>query len=292
MPNYQLKFKVKKNIKLAPYTSFGIGGSADFFIETATQEELIEAVKWAKKEKIKYFVLGGGSNILISDAGFRGLVIKISNIKYQISNCNIQAEAGLLLVTLIKVAYNHSLSGLEFLAGIPGTLGGAIVGNAGAKAGNISQVVEKIRVLDKHGKIYYLYPKQCQFDYRLSRFKHSSEIILEAVLKLKRKKQGTINLGIKKFLALRKNQPKGRSAGCIFKNPTSSTPAGWLVDKVGLKGEKIGGALISSQHANWIINLGNAKATDVLRLIRLAKERVKHRFGIKLNEEIFLMGDF
>lgn len=306
MQNNNSKLKIKRNVNLAQYTSFNIGGNADYFCEVKTEKEFVKAINWAKKEKsIDYFILGGGTNILVSDKGFRGLVIKcqMSNVKCQ--DNKITAKAGASLPKLLQFSIKHSLSGLGFLTGIPGTVGGAIAGNAGIKKGSISEALEKVIVLGEDGLIYDLNNKECGFGYRKSRFQKTREIILEAVFNLKKENPAIIKQRINQILKTRENQPKGKSVGSIFKNPSgSSAPsnatsnvaaaaaAGYLIEKADLKGKKIGDAMISKKHANWIVNLGNAKAEDVLKLIRLAKMEVKNKFGVELEEEIRLVGEF
>lgn len=289
--NCNAKFEIKKNVRLAPYTTFNIGGPADYFCEAKTKNEIVEAVQWAKENNLDYFVLGGGSNILISDKGIRGLVIKVKNSKLKVKNYQITAEAGVSLAKLLQYATDHSLSGLEFLIGIPGTVGGAIVGNAGTKKGSISQVVEKVIVLGEDSKIYSLSAKECQFDYRKSRFLKSKEVVLEATFNLRKEKPAIIKKKVNEVLKTRKNQPKGKSAGCVFKNPRLA-PVGYLIENAGLKGLRIGEAMISKEHGNFIINLGNASAADVLKLISVIKKKVKESFKVNLEEEIRLIGDF
>jgi len=283
------KNRVKQNEKLAVHTSFGIGGPTDLFYETETIKELIKVVKFCRKNNIPYFIFAGGSNLLVSDEGFRGLIIKISNRKYEIRNTKIIAEAGAPLAQLVEIATKNSLSGLELAVGIPGTIGGAVWGNAGAAKDWIGNVVEEIEVLTAKNEIRKLSQADCQFSYRTSRFKKNKEIILRVVLQLKKGDPEKIRKKLDDFLAKRKNQPKRKSAGSIFKNPPNKA-AGWLIDQCGLKGKRIGDAQISPQHANFIINLGNATADDVVQLIKLAKKEVKKKFGIKLEEEIYLIG--
>jgi len=289
---------IKKEVSLSSLTTFGIGGPADFFCETKTKEELVKAIKWAYDNRLPYFILGGGSNVLIADKGIRGLVIKIRNSKFEIPalpagrrNSRIVVESGLPLVTLINLAQDNDLSGLESLVGIPGTVGGAIFGNAGGKNGTISQVVQEVTVIGVNNQIYKLTNKECKFDYRFSRFQKTGEIIISVDLKLKKAAKTIIKKNMEQFLRKRENQPKGKSAGSIFKNPPLAS-AGYLIENAGLKGTRIGDAIISLKHANWIINLGSAKADDVLKLILLIKEKVKQDFKVELIEEIKLMGDF
>ncbi len=284
--------KILKNKILAPYTTFSIGGPADYLVEAKTKKEIIKALIWAKKRKIPWFVLGSGSNILVSDKGLRGLVIMNKNSKTpKLQNSKIMASSGVSLAKLIDFATQHHLAGLEFLAGVPGTVGGAIVGNSGPKNDSMAQAVEKVIVLGEDGLIYDLTKEECQFNYRSSRFKKTKEIILEVVFKLKPSKPELIKKKIERALSLRKSQPQGKSAGSIFKNPPGEK-AGHLIDKAGLKGKKIGGAMISKEHANWIVNLGHAQAKDVIKLIGLCKKKVKEKFNIELEEEIRLIGNF
>lgn len=308
-----MKIKFQKNISLANFSTFKIGGKIKYFLKAKNEKEIVEAIKWAKEEKLSFFILGGGSNILFSDKKFKGLVIKIENCRLQIVDCKIVAEAGVPLQKLVFESVKKGLSGLEFAAGIPGTLGGAIRGNAGAFGGEMKNVVEKVRVLrvkNKEFKIEELKNDECEFGYRESIFKKKKNwIILSAILKLKKGKKKEIEKEIKEILKKRKErQPLDfPSAGSVFKNvplekvpkeiqeifkdkikrePFPCLPAGALIEAVGLKGYQIGGAKISEKHANFILNVKNAKAKDVLKLINLAKKKVKEKFNIKLKEEI------
>lgn len=283
--------KIKKNILLASYTTFAIGGPADYFCQPKTKKEVIKALQWAKNNNLNYFILGAGSNVLISDKGVRGLVVQMQNLGFKIQNSKIIAEAGLSLAKLLQIALNHSLSGLEFLAGIPGIVGGAIVANAGTKKSSISQLVEKVTVLAEDGQIEDISLKECRFGYRKSRFLKTKEIVLEVVFKLKKEKPEVIKQKMAAILKTRKGQPKGKNVGSVFKNP-SLAPAGELIEKAGLKGKRIGRAMISKKHANWIINLDKASSTDVLKLISLIKKKVKEYSKIDLEEEIRLLGEF
>jgi len=296
--------QIKKNISLAPLTSFKIGGSAKYFLEAKNVDEVVEGLKWAKKNKIKYFVLGGGSNILISDRGFRGMVI---NFQFSILNFQknrIIAGAGTSLAQLVGASIKDGLKGLEWAAGIPGTLGGAIYGNTGAMGHSISESVEKIKVL-RNGVLINLKNKDIKFAYRKSIFQKNKDVILEIELKLQKGDKEEIKKLIKENLLKRSsNQPHYPSAGCIFKNPkfeirnskkypemenfkkSGTVSAGWLIEKCGLKGKQIGQAQISEKHANFIVNLGNAKAKDVIALINLVKKTVKNKFNFDLKEEI------
>jgi len=281
--------RVKRNEPMAKHTTFGIGGPTDLFYEAKTREELVGAVKLVRKLKIPYFIVGGGSNLLISHRGIRGMAIEIRNTEYEIRDTKIFADAGVSLRKLAQTAAKKSLSGLEFAVGIPGTVGGAVWGNAGADKEWIGNIVEEVKVLTTKNKIKKLSQTDCRFRYRTSRFKKNKEIILQVVLKLKKDDPEKIREKIGEFLVKRKNQPKEKSAGSIFKNPEDKT-AGWLIDQCGLKGKKIGNAQISPKHANFIVNLGKAEADDVVQLIKFAKREVFKKFGIKLEEEISLIG--
>jgi UDP-N-acetylmuramate dehydrogenase len=305
--------KIKEKISLKEYTTFKIGGPARYFFVAKNKEDLKNTILWAKKKKLPFFILGGGSNVLFSDNGFKGLIIKLQNTQYKIRNTKIVAEAGVPLQKLVLETAKKGLSGLENLAGIPGTLGGAIWGNAGAFGREIGDLVEEVKVLDVRGsklEVKKLKKEDCKFGYRNSIFKKRKNwIILEATLKLKRGKKKEIEEKIKEILKLRKEkQPlEFPSAGSVFKNvPIEKVPkkirekfkekikdgflpAGVLIEAARLKGYQIGGAKISEKHANFIVNTGEAKAMDVLKLIELIKKRVKKKFKIELKEEIVLV---
>lgn len=281
-----------ENEKLCKHTIFGIGGKAKYFWVVRSEKDFLEGLEFSRKEKIPFFVLGGGSNILVSDEGFKGLVVKNENDwTKKLDKDFWEVGSGTNLKHLIDFATDQNLSGLEGLSGIPGTVGGAIVGNAGTEGNFISDVLESIRVLTGNGEIFKIDQKDADFSYRSSRFQKSGEIILSARIKLEKLEKEEIERKIESTISIRKNQPKGRSAGCIFKNPEKGF-AGWYLDHAGLKGAQIGGAKISKKHANFIINVGGAKSSDVLQLIHLCKEKVREKFGVGLEEEIVLLGKF
>jgi len=285
----KLGLAVKTNEPLASHTTFKIGGPADFFVEVEEEEKLLKLIKLLKELKLPYFILGGGSNLLVADEGFRGVVVKIANCELRIANFKIIAGAGVSLGRLVELAAKNSLTGLEFAAGIPGTVGGAVRGNAGAWGQAIGDRVKRVKVLTPQGEIKWIGASDCHFSYRQSRFKKTKEIILEVELELEKGNKKEIQEKISQNLAKRATQPKEPSAGCIFVNPKPLV-AGELIDKCGLKGKRIGDAQISPKHANFIVNLGKAKAADVNKLIKLIKEKVKEKFGVELEEEIFLLG--
>jgi UDP-N-acetylmuramate dehydrogenase len=272
------KKRVKIEEPLAPYTTFKIGGPADLIYKAKTTDELVRAAKLARELEIPFFILGGGSNILVSDEGFRGLVIKLGNMRYKIQDTRIITDAGVKLGQLVDLTVKESLSGLEFAVGIPGTVGGAVRGNAGAWQQMIGNKVSRVKILNRQNKIEWIFPKDCYFSYRQSRFKKNGEIVLGAELILEKGNLLEIKKKISENRAKRHYQPKEPSAGCIFINPKP--------DSAG----RMNAAQISSQHANFIVNLGKAKAKNVVQLIKLAKKEVKKKFGVDLKEEICLVG--
>ncbi len=290
MPN----IKMSKNILLAPYTTFKIGGPAKYFYETKNSKEIVEAIKMAKKAKMPYFILGGGSNILVSDRGFDGLVIRIYGSQLSINGNKIVADAGVLLSELVDNSVKAGLTGLEWAAGIPGTVGGAVRGNAGAFNGSMAGSVKRIQVLKiPELKVASYKPQDLRFEYKDSIFKHNKDVILSVELRLENGDNKKSKQIIKEHLVYRdKHQPlEFPSAGCVFKNPEDQH-AGYLIEQCGLRGTKIGGAMISKKHGNFIINTGNAKASDVKKLIDLCREKVRNKFGINLEEEIEYLGEF
>lgn len=284
---------VQKNVVLAPYTTFKIGGPAQYFYIAKTKENLIRAIIVAKKFNLPFFIWGGGSKILVSDEGFTGLVIKNSCLNFQFKQGDIFAEAGTKLEDLVDLSLEGSLTGLEWAAGIPGTVGGAIRGNAEAFDGFMSNIVIQVETFDcLTSEVKQFKNQKCQFGTKNSIFKQNKNlIILSAQIRLKKGSQEESKAKVKEYLDLRedKHPLDFPSAGCIFINPLDA-PAGLLIDKCGLKGKTIGGAQISEKHANFIINTGGATANDVRQLIELIKKQVKKKFGIELKEEIQYLG--
>ncbi|MCX6760677.1 MAG: UDP-N-acetylmuramate dehydrogenase [Candidatus Nealsonbacteria bacterium] len=285
---------IKKNVSLAEYTTFKIGGKAKYFFIAKTKEDLIKAIFVAKKLKLQFFILGGGSNLLVSDKGYNGLVIKTQNSNLEIRKkgtiINFFCGAGAPLAKLVLESIKNSAQGLEWAAGIPGTVGGAIFGNAGAFNESMSGNIEEVEVLDVRKTVIKKFKnKDCRFEYRKSFFKKNKNIIiLSAKLKLKNGKRKKIKEIIKEHLEKRKKfQPLNYpSAGSVFVNPKTGLKTGEMIEKCGLKGKRIGKAKVSEKHANFIMNLGKAKEKDVKKLINLIKKRVKNKFGVILKEEI------
>lgn len=286
--------KLLADIILAPYTTFKIGGRAKYFFVAESAEDILKAVQAGRQTGVPYFILGEGSNLLVSDEGFNGLIIKIQNTKYQILNTHCHTDAGVLLSQLVKATAGAGLTGLEFAAGIPGTVGGAIFGNAGIKDRGVGNVVESVTLLFPDGEIKTVDKDWMEFGYRESKLEKYSPserpIILSAVLKLEKGEPEKIKAEIQERHQKRSEKlPSEPSAGCIFKNLPNQS-AGALIEQAGLKGKRIGDAAISEKHANFIINLGNAKADDILQLIKLIKQTVKEKLNVALEEEIQFLG--
>jgi len=311
-----IKKKIIKNKTLAPLTTFKIGGKAKFFVEVRNSKELKSAINWAKTKKEKIIIFSGGSNVLINDSGVDGLVIKMRDISLMIDNNKLICGAGLSLAQAVITATNHNLSGLEWAAGIPGTIGGAVYGNAGAFGKTISETVRYVVAYDiKNNTFLTLNNQQCEFSYRESVFKKINNLIIVNIcLALMPGEKNEIKKLVDNYLIYRNNsQPKNFSAGSIFKNLTfdylqsvnpdlavqaekanivkgNKISTSWVIDKLGLKGKQIGFAKISEKHAGFILNIGQAKARDVIDLINFIKQKAKKKYNIDLNEEIRYLG--
>jgi len=283
--------RLKQNEILAPYTTFKIGGPAKFFVVVKNEEEAIQALKWAKENNLKYFILGKGANILISDQGFAGLVIKNEMRDFNIRDSEVIAGSGTNLNELIANCAENNLRGLEFLAGIPSTVGGAVAGNAGTPNKAIGDFVKEVKVLTPDLSVKVFLKEECGFAYRRSIFQESEYIILSVSFELEKGSKEAIREDIKSVIEKKKkSQPLDLpSAGCIFKNPKGIS-AGQLIDELGLKGKNIGQAKISEKHANYIVNLGGATADQVVQLISYIKQQVRDKKGIQLENEIKLVG--
>lgn len=306
--------EIEKGIKLKDFSTFRIGGTVEGFCRIKNEEELREFFALKRQEKKPYFILGGGSNVLFSDQHWAGWVAKVETDKIsQKAEKEIICDAGLSLARLVNFAKEKNLSGLEWAVGIPGTVGGAIRGNAGAFGGEMKDSLKEVRSFDFSKEPLEEQISEnsaCQFDYRTSLFKKQKNLLIwEAVFSLKPEEKEKIAKKMQDFLEKRaSNQPalgQFPSAGSVFENPQSPAqwrevfekekgvatkngklPAGWLIEKCGLKGKTVGGAQVSSLQANFIVNLGAASSRDVLALIALIKDAVREKFGIELQEEI------
>lgn len=283
-----LKGKVKIKEPLKDHTTFKIGGPAKYFVEPKDIADLRLLLNLLKKYKMPFLVIGAGSNILVSDKGINALVLHLNSPYFKRINFKdnfLLGSSGVMLNQIVRATEWHGLSGAEFLAGIPGTLGGALVMNAGAHKQCIGDLVENVMVMDYNGNIKILNKKDIKFQYRQSNL--SKYIILSASLKLIKKNKQEIKNKINRYLDYRKHKLdlSYPSAGCIFKNPPGYYAAR-LIDSCGLKGKRIRDAFISTKQANFILNLKNARARDVLQLMDLMKRKVKDKFDITLEPEI------
>lgn len=289
--------KVKFDEPMSKHTTLRIGGIADVLVVVENMEDIISTLKFAKEKNIKVTVIGNGSKLLVLDGGIRGIVMKIGP-KFscvEVSDEYIIASAGVTLPYLSSVAKKHSLTGLEFACGIPASLGGAIYQNAGAYGSEIANVVEEVTYLDEQLNLRTVNVDELQFAYRTSLFKQNPDkknIIISVKFKLQK---GEIK-EIEEKMEYNSNQRKEKqpleypSAGSTFKRPDGYF-VGKLIDDAGLKGKRIGGAEISTKHSGFIVNVDNAKASDVLALINLVKDEIYAKYNVKLQEEIIIMGD-
>lgn len=285
-----VKGKILISEPLARYSTFKIGGPADLYIEPRDVDELLKLLEYLRSKEIDFIILGNGSNVLISDEGYRGAVI---NLEACLNFVNVQNEyvaagAGVKLAKFVDFCIENGFKGVEMLAGIPGTLGGAIVMNAGAYSGEISNYLVDVDVV-KDLNLVKLRKEECGFGYRTSNL--AGYIVIQARFKFPHGDVNEMKRIRREVLIKRKEtQPIDfPNVGSIFKNPLGNF-AGKLIEEAGLKGVQIGGAQISEKHANFIVNKGNATAADVLELIRLAQNKVYEKFGIKLELEIKLIG--
>ncbi len=274
------------------HTSFGVGGCARYYAQIDSLYSLNSLITLAQQYKVRYKVIGCGTNLLVSDLGYDGLIIDIKRLSdVFFKREHVKAMAGAKLEKLLQFACDNKLTGLEAFAGIPASVGGAIVMNAGAFGHNICEFVDTVETLCD-GKIKFYRKNECKFGYRTSRFLKNKEIIVSATFDLKVGDREKIGDSIKSYKDLRRLvQPTGRSCGSVFKNPKPFS-AGALIESAGLKGNKIGGAFISEKHANFIITSSKAKAKDVYELIEQIKQKVKDAFGVELCEEVECVGEF
>lgn len=290
------KDKIKYDEPLSKHTSFNIGGPADVMVFVSNEEELRKVLETVKKEKYDFFLLGNGSNVLASDDGFRGVIIKLGGdfLNVSVEKDTITAGAGVTLTKLANAAMNASLSGLEFASGIPGTLGGALFMNAGAYGGEMKQVVRKVTVFDpKSQSIKVLSNEEMEFGYRRSILKEKGYIALSCIIKLVESDSNVIRDTMLELAKKRKEkQPlEYPSAGSTFKRPEGYF-AGKLIEDAGLGGCRIGGAEVSEKHKGFVINKGNASAKDVRDLIEHVTKTVREQSGVTLEPEVLFLGKF
>ena len=294
----RLKFgaAVQENVSLAPYTSARIGGPADIFVTVTSADELADAMKIIWDYGMSYYILGGGSNLLVSDKGVRGVVVldRAKGVFFESGDQpTVRCEAGVIFSNLANRCASKGLSGLEWAATVPGTVGGAVYGNAGAFGSDMSENLIWADVLTKNGR-EKLTVEQMQYGYRTSVLKRGEikAIVLSGTLRLKNSSKEEVSAKITEFSERRKTaQPSGASMGSMFKNPEGDH-AGRLIEAAGLKGTRIGNAEISTKHGNFFINHGETKAEDVRALIHLVQKTVREKFGVELELEVELVGEW
>ena len=287
---------VQENVSLAPYTSARIGGPADVFVVVKSANELMGVMKVIWEQGVPYTIVGGGSNVLVSDKGVRGVVVldRAKDVRFESGDQpTVWCEAGVIFSNLANRCASKGLSGLEWAATVPGTIGGAVYGNAGAFGGDMSGNLIWADVLTKNGREKISVEKM-DYGYRTSALKRSDEtvIILSALLRLKNATKDEVSAKINEISERRKaTQPPGASMGSMFKNPAGDH-AGRLMEAAGLKGTRIGTAEISTLHGNFFVSHGETKAEDVRALIRLAQKTVAEKFNVKLELEVELVGEW
>lgn len=294
--------RVCQQAPLAPFTTFRVGGPADWLVEVRSGDEILRALELAHAEAVAVTLLGGGSNVLISDAGVRGLVVRVhGGTVVQVRGDAVRADAGVTVNGLVRWTVNRGLAGLEAWAGTPGTVGGGIYGNAHFDARLLGELVDSVRLATPEGAICDVAARDMEFGYDASRLQRTREALIWAVFRVSPGSPGELREIARRSLAYRKGtQPLDTpSAGCIFQNPDPARDrvpdgipwsAGALVDRAGLKGRAAAGARVSPTHANFIVNEGGATARDIRALIDLCKVTVREKFGVELKEEIVYLG--
>lgn len=304
--------EVKEHVPLAELTTFNIGGPAKYVIKVHSEDDIRVAISWAHDKKIPFVILGGGSNVLVPDAGIDKLVIWVSGGHFSFAHTEIAADAGCNLLEVIRAAAAHGLGGWESLSGIPGTIGGAVRGNAGAFGTEMRDVLHKVRAINTNtGAMRAFVNAECGFAYRNSFFKHHPKwIITRAYFELKRIQPTASDHLITETIAERERRhlQNVRAAGSFFMNPVAPreiqemfekeknaksregrVPAGWLIEKVGMKGARVGGAIASQQHPNYLVNENSASAKNVLELAAQIKAKIRQEFEIELQEEAAIL---
>jgi UDP-N-acetylmuramate dehydrogenase len=296
--------RVRSQVPLAPLTTFKVGGPAEWLVETRNSDEIVAALRLAHDAGVPVTLLGGGSNVLVGDAGVRGLVIRPrGGAVHRLDDARVRADAAVTINGLVRWTISHAAAGLEAWAGTPGTVGGAIFGNAHFGGGLIGDLVVETRLASRDGVVVDVPAESMAFGYDRSRLQASGEALLSGVFRVSPGDPAALRATARASLAYRKRtQPLDTpSAGCIFQNPQrerDTVPdgipwsAGALVDRAGLKGAAIGGARVSPTHGNFIVNEGSASAADIRRLIEHCKQQVRERFGVELREEIVYLGEF
>lgn len=293
------RFVPEENIYLEEpmkeHTTFRLGGPADCFIEIENEQQLAKVQKYLWQLGLPFFILGRGSNLLVGDFGYRGVVLQVASkmAEIHVKGTSITAQAGALLSQVAKTAWEHGLTGFEFASGIPGTIGGGVVMNAGAYGGEMKQVVKSVKVLNKESDILELDNETMEFGYRTSAIRNHPFLVTEVTIELEEGNPVTIRNKMQEFAAARKEkQPlEYPSAGSTFKRPEGYF-AGELIMKAGLQGYQVGGARVSEKHCGFVINTGDASASNVLEIIKHIQYQVKEKFRVDLEPEIVIIGEF
>jgi UDP-N-acetylmuramate dehydrogenase len=295
--------RVHRNAPLAPFTTFKVGGPADWLVELNRGGEVEQAIAIARDADLPLTVLGGGSNVLVSDAGVRGIVARVHGGDVRaLSGSVVRADAGVTINGLVRWTVNHGLAGIEAWAGTPGTVGGAVFGNAHFRGRLVSELIASVRLVTTDGLIQDVPSGEMEFGYDYSRLHRTREVVVSADFHVSSGDPASLRVVARESLAFRKRtQPlESPSAGCIFQNPDPARDrvpagippsAGALVDRAGLKGARQGAARISTTHANFIVNEGGATARDIRALIERCKAEVHAQFGVALHEEIVFIGE-
>ena len=280
---------------MSSYTYLSVGGPADALVIPNDISELRNLILFARDEGLPLTAIGDGANLIVTDAGIRGLTLRLQGTldEIEIRDRFIEVGCGTALTKLVRTASKDGLQGLEFATGIPGTLGGAVAMNAGTHLGDMSSVVETVTAIDQDGIIEKVEAKNASFAYRSCGLVADGGIVLGASMSLKKSDPSIVKNTMEELLARRKEtQPVNLPcAGCIFKNPSAETPAGKLIDSFSLKDTSVGGAVVSSLHANFIVNVGGATASDVLELIGRVRDKVKTESGINMELEVKVIGN-
>lgn len=280
---------------MSRHTTFRVGGKADMLVLPNTVPQMVAVLRILRQFQVPYLLLGNGSNVLVGDKGIRGVVVQVTSrmAEYRVEDCTIEAAAGIHLAKIAHVAYQNALSGLEFAAGIPGSLGGAVYMNAGAYGGEMKDIIEEVIYLDEAGKVHRLPQRECAFGYRTSRFADGKWVILGCRLHLREDDRQEIKARMDDYNGRRSaKQPLNLpSAGSTFKRPTGYF-AGKLIEDAGLRGFRIGGAAVSEKHCGFVVNDRQATAGDVRAVISHVQQTVKEKFGVQLETEVKFVGEF
>lgn len=278
---------VLENVDLKKYNTYGIGGIAKYMVFPSSEEKLVKLLDYIKNEKMSWYILGGGSNVIIPDEDYDGVIINLKELNnYEFDKDVINVESGISLGKLVSVMLDAGYTNLSPLMGIPGLLGGAIIGNAGAYGASIFDYIISVKFIDEDGNIKELNKEKIKYDYRWTEFKERRVIVLSAKIRCINGNVAEAKEKIKENLKKRrKSQPlEYKNAGSVFRNPPSHA-AGYLIEHSGLKGITVGGAMVSEKHANFIINFNNATSRDIIKLVELIKSKVKDVYNVELELE-------